>query len=104
MRLKYAFFAMALAASTTQAQAPSLQAGPLIGRITATAHLDIFQTVYAQKYEESGSPFVASAVAAYQMKAEAEERLSLAMEAFRWKDPEFFRQVMESYGLGLTEK
>ena len=75
----------------------------LIGRIEITADtLHGFRSAqwYMAKY---GDGFTAQFYGAQQLSNEADERVALALEAFRWKDPQFFDLVMTSYQIRLLD-
>ena len=92
-----------LLGTAVSAQAPARPWVLVSHRIYAEAHPWIYEAAYAEFLKQIDSPFFAAGYAAAQVSFDAQQRVAFAMEAFRWKDPVFFKQVMESYGLAFSD-
>lgn len=74
----------------------------LIGRVSAYQNLDLFMSEKARLLPIlHGDEYKAVTIANGVMNAEAEERLSEALDEIRRNDPERFDRTFERYGLAL---
>lgn len=75
-----------------------------IGRITITTDTWNGFRIMDEFNARQHDAFFAQVTGSGWVQQEADERLALVLEAFQWKDLEFFNLVLSSYGVTLTPR